>query len=183
MHLDHSWRNIISSYCKKAMIEVNYLNKSKETPRQYQEGLFTAISVGFFILLVGSLFVINPNLFDKTLDFFKDFDTVNVPNTDVTFFAPEFPNRHSLVYQSAGQFSIALGVFQIVILALRFVIPSSWGKRSETVGNLVFWVGAGFLIQLFLIENTQWFVFWSTIIILVGVSMIARAIVMAVARI
>jgi len=159
------------------------LNESKGTPRQYQEGLFTAISVGFFILLVGTLFVINPNLFDKILDFFKGFDLVDVPNTDVTFIAPEFPRLHLTVYQAAGQFSIALGLFQIVILALRFVIPSSWGKRSETVGNLVFWAGAGFLIQLFLIETTQWFVFWSTIVILFGVSMIARAIVMAVSRI
>ena len=159
------------------------MNESKGTPRQYQEGLFTAISVGFFILLVGTLFVINPNLFDKILDFFKGFDLVDVPNTDVTFIAPEFPRLHLTVYQAAGQFSIALGLFQIVILALRFVIPSSWGKRSETVGNLVFWAGAGFLIQLFLIETTQWFVFWSTIVILFGVSMIARAIVMAVSRI
>jgi len=159
------------------------LNKNNETPRKYQEGLFTAISIGFLILLVGTLFVITPNLFDKILDFFKGFDTVGVPNTDITFFAPEFPRLHLTIYQAARQFSIALGIFQIVILALRFVIPSSWGKRSETVGSLVFWVGAGFLIQLFLIDTTQWFLFWSTIIILVGVSMIARAIVMAVSRI
>ena len=183
MHLDYPWRNIISSYSEKELIEVNYLNESKETPRQYQEGLFTAISAGFFILLVGTLFVITPNLFDKILDFFKGFDLVDVPNTDITFIAPEFPNNHSLVYQAARQFSIALGVFQIVILALRFFVPSSWGKRSEIVGNLVFWVGAGFLIQLFLIETTQWFVFWSTIIMIIGVSMIARAVVMAVSRI
>jgi len=183
MHLNCPWRNIISSYSKKELIEVNYLNESKETPRQYREGLFTAISVGFFLLLVGTLFVINPNLFDKILDFFKGFDLVDVPNTDITFLAPEFPNNHSVLYQAAGQFSIALGLFQIVILALRFFIPSSWGKRSETVGSLVFWVGAGFLIQLFLIETTQWFIFWSIIVMLIGVSMIARAIVMAVARI
>ena len=158
------------------------MNENKETPRKYQEGLFTAISAGFFILLVGTLLVINPDLFGKIVDFFKDFDTVNVPNTDVTFIGPEFPRSHLTVYQAAGQFSIALVLFQIVILALRFVIPSSWGKRSETVGTLVFWAGAAFLIQSFLIENTQWFVFWSTIIILVGVSLIARAAVMAVSR-
>jgi len=159
------------------------LNKNKEAPRRQQEGLFTAISIGFFILLVGTLLVINPDMFGNILDFFKDFDTVKVPNTNVTLFAPEFPNRYSLLYQAARQFSIAVGVFQIIILALRFVVPSSWGKRSETVGTLVFWIGAGFLIQLFLIDTTQWFLFWSTIIILLGVSMIARAIVMAISRI
>jgi hypothetical protein len=162
---------------------VDYLSKNRETPRQYQEGLFTAISIGFFLLLVGALFVINPDLFGSILDFFKDFKLVDVPNTNITFPAPASPNSHSMVYGAAGQFSIALGVFQIIILALRFFIPSSWEKRSETVGNFVFWVGASFLIQLFLIETTQWFVFWSTIIILVGVSIIARAAVMAVTRI
>jgi hypothetical protein len=165
------------------MAEVNYLNKSKETPRQYQEGLFTAISIGFFLLLVGALFVINPDLFGKIIDFFKDFKLVDVPHTNLILPAPESPQLHLTVYQAAGQFSIALGVFQVVMLALRFIIPSSWGKRSETVGNFVYWIGASFLIQSFLIDTTQWFVYWSTIIILIGVSIIARAVVMAVSRI
>ena len=170
------------------MTEVDYLSKSKEMPRQYQEGLFTAISIGFFLLLVGALFVINPNLFGSILDFFKDFKLVDVPHTDIMFPAPASPNSHSMVYQAAEQFSIALAGFQVVILALRFLIPSSWEKRSETVGNFVYWAGASFLIQLYLIEKvpveiTHWFVFWSLIIVLVGVSIIARAAVMAVTRI
>jgi hypothetical protein len=165
------------------MPEMNELSKSKETPRQYQEGLFTAISIGFFLLLVGTLFVINPNLFGNIIDFFKDFELVGVPHTNIILPAPESPQLHLTVYQAARQFSIALGVFQVVILALRFIIPSSWGKRSETVGNFVYWGGASFLIQSFLIETTQWFTFWSTIIILVGVSIIARTVVMAATRI
>ena len=159
------------------------MNKSKETPRKYQEGLFTAISVGFFLLLVGTLFVITPNLFDKILDFFSDFKLVDVPHTNIIFPAPEFPRLHLTFYQVAGQFSIALGIFQIVILALRFVIPSSWEERTEHVDNFVFWGGASFFIQLLLIENTQWFVFWCALIMIVGVSLIARAVVMAISRI
>jgi len=162
---------------------VNYLNESKEKPSQYGEWLFTAIAIGFFLLLVGTLFVITPNLFDNILDFLKDFKLVDVSNTDIVFPAPEFPRIHLTVYQAVGQFSIAVCLFQIVLLALRFFVPSSWSKRAENVGNLVYWGGAAFLIQLFLIENTQWFVFWSTLIIIVGVSMIARATVMAVSRI
>jgi hypothetical protein len=157
-------------------------------PRQYQEGIFTAISIGFFLLLVGTLFVINPNLFGNTIDLLKDFKLVDVPHTNIMFPAPESPQLYSTVYQAARQFSIALGIFQVVILALRFVIPSSWGKRSETVGSFVYWVGTSFLIQYFLIDTTlvditQWFTFWSTIIILAGVSIIARAVVMAATRI
>ena len=159
------------------------MSKSKETPRQYQEGIFTAISIGFFFLLVGILFVINPDLFGSIIDFFKDFELVDVPHTDIMLPAPESLQLHLTVYQAVRQFSIALGIFQVVILALRFVIPSSWGKRSETVGSFVYWVGASFLIQYFLIDSMQWFVFWSTIIILAGVSIIVRAVVMAATRI
>jgi len=165
------------------MTEVNYLSKSKKSPRQYREDLFTAISVGFFLLLVGILFIINPDLFGSVVDFFKDFKLVDVPNTNIMLPAPQSPQLHLTIYQAARQLSIALGVFQVVILALRFVFPSSWGKRSETVGSFVYWVGASFLIQYFLVESTQWFAFWSTIIILAGVSIIARAVVMAATRI
>ena len=132
---------------------------------------------------MGTLFIITPNLFGKILDFFKDFKLVDVKNSNWALPAPASPSNHSLVYQAVAQFSFALGLFQIVILALRFVIPSSWGKRAETVGNLVFWLGTGFLIQSFLLETTQWFIFWSTIIMLLGVSLIARAGVMAASRI
>ena len=157
--------------------------ENKETQFKYQEGLFTAISVGFFLLLVGAIFVITPNLFDSILDFFKDFKLVDVPNTNIVFPGPEFPESHMIVYKAVGQASVALCVFQIVILALRFVIPSSWGKRAEAGGNFVYWAGAAFLIQLFLIESTQWFIFWSMIIVLIGVSLIVRAVIMAISRI
>ncbi len=159
------------------------MKKSKETPRQYQERLFTAISIGFFLLLVGALFIINSDLFGSILDFFEDFELVVVPNTNMMLPAPESPRLHLTVYEAARQFSLAIAVFQVFILVLRFFIPSSWKKRSETVGNFVYWGGASFLIQLFLIETVEWFAFWSTIIILVGVSMIARAIVTAVTRV
>ena len=159
------------------------MNANKETPRKSQEGLFTAISAGFFLLLVGTLFVITPNLFESIIDFFKDFKLVDVPNTSIIFPGPEFPRSHLTVYQAAGQASVALCVFQIIILALRFIIPSAWGKRAETIGNFVHWAGAAFLIQYFLVDSTQWFIFWSTIVILAGVSLIARAAVMAISRI
>ena len=159
------------------------MNINKETPRKSQEGLFTAISAGFFLLLMGILFVITPNLFESIIDFFEDFKLIDVPNTNIIFPGPEFPRSHLTVYQAAGQVCVALCVFQILILALRFIIPSLWGKRAETVGNFVYWAGAAFLIQYFLVDSTQWFIFWSMIVILAGVSLIARAAVMAISRI
>ena len=159
------------------------MNESMRTPRRYGEGLITAISVGFVFLLLGTLFIITPNLFDGIVDFFKDFTLVDVPHSNWVLPAPASPANHMTVYEAAMQFSFAIGLFQLVVLALRFFAPSPWGKRSETVGNLVFWLGTGFLIQTFLLETTRWFVFCSTIIMLIGVSLIARAMVMAASRI
>ena len=159
------------------------MNPNTQSPRKGQEGVFTAISVGFALLLIGTLFVITPNLFDSIIEFLKDLGLVDVPNTEIMFFGPEFPLRHMTLYQAAGQLSIAVVVFEVFILALRFVIPSSWEKRSETTGNLVYWMGAAYLIQVFLIDSTQWFVFWATIIIVIGVSLIARAVVNAISKI
>jgi hypothetical protein len=160
---------------------VNCLNKSK--PRNYHEGFFSAISVGFFLLLAGTIFIITPNLFGELISFFQDFSIVSVPNTEISFIGLARPHAHMTVYEAAWQFSIALAAFQFIILALRFVISSSWGKRSEALGNLVSTIGSIYLIQLFLIETTNWFAFWSAILIVIGISLIVRAVMMAISRI
>jgi len=85
------------------------------------------------------------------------------------------------------KFSFAMGLFQIVILLLRFIVRSQVGKKAETVSNLVFWLGASYLIRTLLIETTRftattgWFVFWAGIIMLIGASLIVRAIILALA--
>jgi len=149
-------------------------------PRRYREGIFSAISAGFFFLFVGAIFVKTPDLFQHTLDFLSSFGLEKVPNTGIYFIAPEQPlaQAHQVVYQAAEQFSYAIGFLQIVILALRFFAGSPWNKKAETVSNLVFWIGAGYLTRMLLIEHTIWFVFWSAIIMLLGVSLIVRAIIL-----
>ena len=55
-------------------------------------------------------------------------------------------------------------------------------KKAETVSNVIFWLGAGFLIRNFLSEmttTTTWFAFLAATIMLIGVSVIARAIILA----
>jgi hypothetical protein len=76
-------------------------------------------------------------------------------------------------------FLIGVGVLQIVILALRLVVKSPIRRIAETVGNLVFWLGAAFIANVFLLNGTLngWFQFWSALIVLIGVSLIARFLV------
>jgi len=155
---------------------------------KYRESLITAVSAGFFLIFIGALFIITPALFNRVIDFFKNFDAlVQVPNTMIYLPAPTRPLDHDIVYTAVEQFAFAFGVFQIVILALRFAAGSPVNRKAETVGNLVFWIGAGYLTRTLLLHATRWtalttwFVFWAAVLMLIGVTLIIRAIIIAIA--
>jgi len=152
---------------------------------KYRESLIGAVSAGFFLVLLGALFIITPGLFGRSIDFFEDFGSVVVPNTTISLFAPLRPLSHRIVYTAAEQFCFAFGVFQVVILALKFASRSSTNKKADTIGNLVFWLGAGYLVRMLLLEPTRfrtdlttWFVFWAAIITLIGVTLVVRAVIL-----
>jgi len=153
---------------------------------KHREGLFSAISAGFFFVLVGVIFVTTPNLFNGIIDFFSHWSLVSVPNlTGIRLPAPSSPAAHLVVYRAVRQFSFVWGLWQIVILALRFVARSPASKKADTIGNFISSIGTGFLISMFLIDVTptltRWFVFWAAIIMLFGLSLIVRGIVLAAA--
>ena len=159
--------------------------RSTGFPRGYREGLLSALSAGFFFVLVGAIFVTTPNLLDKIFAFFRDFEIVRVPNTSIRLPAPASPAAHSGLYSALAMFSFIWSLFQIVILIFRFIVYSPLSRKTETAGNLVFWLGANFLVRSFLNETTRrgtWFEFWTAIIVLLGVSLIVRAIILAVQR-
>jgi len=157
---------------------------------KYRESLIGAVSAGFFLILLGALFVLTPPLFGATIDFLEDFGSVTVPHTTISLFAPMNLRDHGMVYTAVEQFCFAFGVFHIVILALRFAARSSTSKKADTVGNLIFWIGTGYLVRTLLLERmlsqlnlhevqTSWFVFWAALITLVGVTLIVRAVILA----
>lgn len=153
---------------------------------KYRESLIGAVSAGFFLVIIGALFIITPGLFGETIDFFENFGAVTVPNTTIGFFAPLQPLSHRAIYTAAEQFCFAFGVFQIVILALRFASRSPISKKADTVGSLIFWLGAGYLVRMLLLEPTRWtsmttwFVFWAAIITLAGITLVIRAVILVI---
>ncbi len=158
---------------------------------RYRESIISGISVGFFFIVVGALFVIEPRLFDRVIAFFKDFDIVRVPNLGIYLPAPASPFallHREVVYLAVERFCFIWGIFQLIIIVLRLAFRSAVNKTAETVSNLVFWFGSGFLVRTFLLETvrlasiigmTRWFVFWAALIMLIGVTLIVRAIILA----
>jgi hypothetical protein len=154
----------------------------------WREGIMTAVAVGGFFIIVGIIFAVTPDLIGKIVDFFSNITTVPYPpdNPNSNFFLPAISNpaAHAGFYTAVGQFSLGIGILQAIILPLRIVYRSPTRRIAETVGNLIFWFGAAYLVFALLSLGTlqAWFQFWSVIIILVGVSVIVRALIHLGAR-
>jgi hypothetical protein len=99
--------------------------------------------------------------------------------------APLNPASHLQLYNAAFQFSIGIGILEIVILAVRILLHSPLARKAETIENLVFWLGTSYLIISYLVNmtlQTEWFVFWSGIILVAGLSLVTRAFILLVGR-
>jgi hypothetical protein len=165
--------------------------ESRGFRRRHHEGLLSAISVGFFLILVGVLFIGTPGLADKVVAFLSHFQTAQVGSTSIYIPAPQNLGDYIDIYLAARQFSLVWGVFLIAMLGARFLFDSPLRRKAQSIGDIVFWLGAVYLIQTFLVLTTQvtpqtiyvtnWFQFWAAIIMLIGISLIARAIFLAAA--
>ena len=158
-------------------------NSSAHT-RSYKTGenIIGAISAGAVFIFIGTIYVttLPTSLWDKIVDFFESFEVVQLSDT-LSLPAPATPGAHAVVYNAAFQFCIGIAILQIIVLALRLMMHSPISKMAETAGNLVYWFGATYLVRTFLNSATDvptWFAFWAAIIMVLGISLIARAIVL-----
>ena len=151
------------------------------------ERLFSAISAGSVLILLGIIFVINlsANLWEAIVEFFGNFTLAQVPTTGIYLPAPVSPASHAVLYGAIFQVCIGLGILQIIMLMLRFTWQSPIGKTAETMGNLVYWFGSAYLAATYLNTTTtwnKWFVYWAGILIILGLSFIARSFVLLAKR-
>ena len=156
--------------------------------RSLHEGLITALSIGGFFIILGIIFGLTPTISQNTNTFFSDLTTVTFPfgnpGSTVSLFAPAHTANHQSFYTAVLNFLIGVGVLQIVILVLRLAVHSRIRRIAQSVGDLIFWLGAAVLANVFLIAGTQsgWFQFWSSLIMLIGVSFVAQFFVFLVKK-
>ena len=159
----------------------------RRSTRRPGEGIISAVSVGAVFILIGLVFVLAlpNNLWDKTLAFFSSFTGREIPGISISLPAPSIPSAHAVFYTALFQFSLGLAFLQTLILALRLGLRLGDRRTAETIGNLVFWFGASYLEHLYLNNSTtatMWFEFWAALIIVVGLSFVARAVVLLAKR-
>lgn len=149
------------------------------------EGLLSAIGVGFVFILFGIIYITTPGIWGSIVEFFSNMTTTVVPNTSVYLPVPIHPNAHAVLYDAVFRFCLGVGILQIIILALRLGLHSLISRTAETVGNLVFWFGAVYLVSTYLNETTTtstWFIYWAGILVVLGLSLIVRALVLLAGR-
>ena len=147
----------------------------------WHEGLITAIAVGGTFILLGLVVILTPNFGVKFGNFISDFTFIYYPfgTGTISFPTPQNPAIHQSLFTAAMYFAIGIAILQVLILPLRLAFKSRLSRIAETVGNLVFWVGAAFVANIYLLAGTieGWFQFWAYLIILAGISLIVRGVV------
>jgi|SRR5665648_214795 len=153
-----------------------------------KENLLSAIYIGSIFITLAVIYIVNLpsiNLWDKIVDFFMSLTLAPIPGTGVSLPAPSIPSTHIELYTAGFQFAIAIGMIEIIVLVLRVVLNSPVSRKAETIENIVFWLGASYLISTYLVNMTitaEWFVFWAGIILIFGIALVARAIVLLAKR-
>jgi len=145
-------------------------------PLDRRENWIGLLSFGFFVMLFSLFFIIVPDYFEKVSIFFNDFKLQEITH-NVLLPAPADVNEHLVVYETVMRFCIVFGLFQFFVLALRLNFKSHMNKVAETTSNIVLWLGAAYIFSLLLSKAIEWFPFVGGIITVVGVSLIARSLV------
>jgi hypothetical protein len=152
-----------------------------------KESLFTAIYIGSLFIILALVYYIHlsDNLWDSLVNFFTSLTLAPVPSTGISLPAPSNPANFGNLYVAAFQFSLAIGILEIIILTLRVFLRSTVTRIAETIENIVFWFGSSYLVIAYLVNMSfpsEWFVFWAGIILIFGLALIARAFVLLAKR-
>lgn len=148
---------------------------------RHRDGMLSAVTAGFFLILIGALFVTNPDLPNKLIDFFNNFEFKQISNSNVYLPGPKDPETFLLVYRTVEQFCLIWAVFLVAMLGARLVLGPSARRKAAGLGDIVFWFGAAYLVQTWLLNVTKWFEFWALIIVLIGASMVVRGFLLVAA--
>jgi hypothetical protein len=137
------------------------------------------ISFGAFLIIIAVIYLKTPGLLSEANAFVSDFHLVELFQ-NFWWFVPS--SNHPVLYNAGEQFCYAFGLVQILVLGLEFARRSSTHRKAETFSSIVFWLGAGYILGTLSQGVLTWLSFVAGLVILVGISIVARALVLVFAR-
>jgi len=140
--------------------------------KRKDEQLLGWLSFGAFLVIVGAIFLITPNLTVKIEDFFRDFELEQIREN---FYFPTPQNPHPTLYESLAIFCFAYGTYQFLLLILKFALKAEPTKKSETLTSIIFWPATGFVLLMLKDGTIEWLTFIATLVILAAIAIIIRS--------
>ena len=141
---------------------------------EYRErvDLVDLAGLGFFLVLVGSLIILRPDLPSLIKDFFSDFQTQQVYG--MSLLVPR--SNHPVLYGIVFDFCLYMLAFQVVGLLFRFVLNDPIRKKASSVSGIAFWGGFAWIINLLSAELIAWPAFLGWFVIVAGISIVIRSV-------
>ena len=140
--------------------------------KRREEQLLGWLSFGAFLIIVGAIFLITLNLTDKIETFFRDFELEQVSGD---FYFPTPQNPHPTLYESVAIFCFVYGIYQFLLLILKFALKAAPTKKSETITSIIFWPATGYGMLMLKDGTTEWLTFIATLVILAAIAIIIRS--------
>jgi hypothetical protein len=146
--------------------------------RRRDKHLLSWLSFGVFLIVVGAIFLTTQNLTDRIEAFFQDFELEQVSG-ELYFPAPQ--NSHPTLYGAVALFCLAFGVYQILLLFLKFALGATLVQRAETFTSIIFWLTSSFAVNMLKNETIGWFLFLAVLIVLMAVGIVIRSLASMIA--
>lgn len=140
--------------------------------KRKEEQLLGWLSFGAFLLIVGAIFLITPDLTDEIKTFFGDFKLEQV-NEHFHFPIPQ--NHYPTLYKSTAIFCFAYGTYQFLLLILKFALKAEPTKKTETFTSIIFWLSTGFVMLMLQNKEIGWLTFIASLVILAAIALIIRS--------
>ena len=137
------------------------------------------ISFGAFLIVIAAVYLTTPNIIHEVDLFIRDLELAKVYQR---FELPVPSANHPVLYGAVERFCYVFGLVEIGILVFKWAKKSSVHGKAETFSGVVFWLGAGYLFTLLSGAQLSWLDFLALLIVLVGISIISRALFIFASR-
>jgi hypothetical protein len=133
------------------------------------------LSFGFFLMLLGTVWVTNHNALTNEAKLFVKSENWHLKPLTGNLSLPEPTRTFPAIYTAAEQFCLVFGFFEIAILIVRFALHDRLSRKADAVSGIAFWLSTGYFLSLLLNQSIGWFAFLAGIIVSAGIAITASS--------
>lgn len=139
---------------------------------RFGPALIGLVSFGSFLILLGIIIAITPNIVTEVTNFLNDLRFRQF-FPFVYFWVPS--SAHPVLYNAVLQFCVGWGIVQAIFLLARFAVGDWPERKARSISSVVFWFGLAYVVYL-LINVVTGPVAFSYFVIIAGISILVRVI-------